>query len=190
MGGQPRSIVKLRFGPNTETIDRLVGGHADRFCGKAIHRIRLVAGAHHQRRERHVHAVRAIALEDIGVERVEGLERLVVGGGRRDRREHPALRCIDVDVIELAEVAGYFRSPKAERPWISCSAWAPAGRLPAAARTSTPPPRASALRRDSDVIEGPPVKSACSSSRSAVSHHHTSGNPETPYFGSGSGRPN
>ena len=48
-----------------------------RLCRQAIHRVRLVERPRHQRRERQLHALRAVALEDKGVERIEGLEGLL-----------------------------------------------------------------------------------------------------------------
>ena len=49
-----------------------------------------------------LHALRAFALEDEGVERIERLEGLIIGADRRDRRKQATLRRIRIDVVEIA----------------------------------------------------------------------------------------
>ena len=78
----------------TENFALLIDGTAQvQIVQESVHdlRIRLVAGARHQRGEGEVHALRPLTLEDEGVERVEGLVGLVVAAHRGNGREHPAL---------------------------------------------------------------------------------------------------
>ncbi len=82
--GQFRAVVKPGLRPQRKTIGQFIGRNPHRFGDQAIHRVGFVVGARHQRRERHVHALCAFALQDIGVERIEGLVRLVIGANRRD----------------------------------------------------------------------------------------------------------
>ena len=49
----------------------------------------------------------AVALEDVAVERIEGLERLVVAAVRSDLRKHAAFGRVRIDVIEMGKSAGY-----------------------------------------------------------------------------------
>ena len=109
MRGQLRAVVKARLGPHREAIGELVGRNLHRLRGEAIHRVRLVAGARHQRRKGQVHALRALALEDEGVERIEGEEGLIVGATDGIERKQPALRRIRIDVVEMLEVGGIFQ---------------------------------------------------------------------------------
>ena len=87
MRGQFRAVVKPGLRPQRETIGQLVGRNLHRFGHQAVHRVGLVARARHQRREGQVHALRAFALQDKGVERVEGLVGLIVGSHRGNRRK-------------------------------------------------------------------------------------------------------
>ncbi len=100
--------MKFRLRPHREAIHQPVRRYLHGLGGKPVHRVRLVVCAHHQRRKRHVHALRAIALHDEGIERVEGLVGLVAGAHRRNERERAALRGIDIDVVEVMEIGGIF----------------------------------------------------------------------------------
>src|SRR5262249_28860468 len=66
--------------------------------------IRLVRGARHQAREGQFHALRAVALQDEAVERIESQDVLIESSARSDVRKHAALRGIRIDIVELLEV--------------------------------------------------------------------------------------
>ena len=70
----------MEFGarPDEELINQSVRRPADFLRGKPVHRVGLVAGADHQRREGQLHALRRVALENESVERIEGEKILVV----------------------------------------------------------------------------------------------------------------
>jgi hypothetical protein len=101
---EPRAVVEFRRGPDEEFIGQAVGRAPHLFSGEAVHGVGLVAGAHHQRCESQLHALRGIALEDEAVERVEGEEVLIVGTVRPDLREHAAFRGIGIDVAKALEI--------------------------------------------------------------------------------------
>ena len=60
--------------------------------------------------------MRAIAFQNVGVQRIEGLERLIVGAHPRDRRKQPTLGRVDIDVIEVMKVARIFQIAKSRHP--------------------------------------------------------------------------
>src|SRR6185369_12592123 len=64
------------------------------------------ARARHQRRECVIHAERALAFQDVGVERIEGEERAVIAAAADVLRIDAALRRADIDVREVLEVGG------------------------------------------------------------------------------------
>ena len=101
---QRRAVMEFRFRTQRESVGQPVIGNANAARGQAIHRIGLVARADHQRRERKLHPLRSIALENKAVERIEGLERLVELAVRSDLREHPAFRRIRIDVVEMRKI--------------------------------------------------------------------------------------
>ena len=101
--------MKTRLGPHREAVGELVGRNPHRLRRKPVHRVGFVVGARHQRIKGQLHALGAFALEDEGVERIERLEGLIVGAGRRDRRKQTALRRIRIDVVEMLEVGRVFQ---------------------------------------------------------------------------------
>ena len=104
MRGKRRAVVEFRFRPDEELIGQAVGRAAN-FCrGEAVHGVRLVAGADHQRGESQLHALRRIALEDEGVERIESEKILIVDLIRPDLREFAALRRVRIDVVEVRKI--------------------------------------------------------------------------------------
>src|SRR5262249_59119838 len=60
-------------------------------------------GARHQAREGELHALRAVALEDEDVERIEGEKVLIEDPVRSDLGERAALGRVGVDVVEMLE---------------------------------------------------------------------------------------
>ncbi len=81
---QRRAVVKSRLRPKVESISQTVVGDADAARSEAVHGIRLVARAYHQRREGIAQAKRALAFEDVAVERCEGQKRPVVAARGND----------------------------------------------------------------------------------------------------------
>ena len=189
MRRQFRAIVESRFGSHRKAVGELVGGNPHGFRRKAVHRVGFVVRASHQAHERHVHALRAFALQDVGVERIEGEEGLVVGANRWDQRKQSALRRGHIDVFEMMKIGRIFQiaehrhsvglgaaflGRRRGRPEPSCAQRADAENEHMAAGE-----RGCAKRT---VQERPPVLAAFS-----ASHHHRVGNPEVPYLGNGSG---
>ena len=84
-----RSVVETRPAPQQEAVGELVGRDADAARQEAIERFRLVGTPTHQGVEGGVHAGRAIALEGVDVERVEGVEILVPGLGPQLHHQGP-----------------------------------------------------------------------------------------------------
>jgi hypothetical protein len=66
--GDRTAVVKLDARPHQETVGQSVGRDAHGPRGKAIERIRLVLGAHHQAGEGELHALGAVTLENEAVE--------------------------------------------------------------------------------------------------------------------------
>jgi hypothetical protein len=112
MRRDPRAVVKLGHRAQREAVGQLVRRNSHRLCDEPVHRIRLVAGPHHQRREGQIHALRAFALEDVGVERIEGVVGLIVGARRGNGRKYTALGRCDIHIVEILEVGGILEITK------------------------------------------------------------------------------
>ena len=108
VGGERAIIVKREAGPQQKTISESVGRYLHRARSEAVQRVWFVLGAHHQAREGELHPLRAIALEDEAVERIEGEKVLIEGPSCPDMGEHAALRGVWTDVIEVLEVGWIF----------------------------------------------------------------------------------
>src|SRR5262249_57792065 len=76
--------------------------------GKTVDGVGLVGRARHQRRERELHSLRAVALEDVAVERIEGEEGLIVLPLGADLGKYAALRRARIDVVEMDEIRRLF----------------------------------------------------------------------------------
>ena len=109
MRGQLRAVMEPGLRPHRKTVGELVGRNLHRLGREAVQRVRFVAGPRHQRREGQVHALRAFTLQDEGIERIEGLIRLIVGFRRGNRREYPAFRRGWIDVVEMMKVGRIFQ---------------------------------------------------------------------------------
>ena len=109
LGADAAAVVEARLGAQEKAIGQAVGGNGDRTGGEPVHRVRLVGCARHQRREGELHPLRAVALEDEGVERVEGQEILVELPRRSHLGEGSALRRVRIDIVEMAEVRRVFQ---------------------------------------------------------------------------------
>src|ERR1700726_4054475 len=96
--------MKFRLPADEELIGQAVGRAPHFLGGKAVHGVRLVAGARQERGEGELHALRRVALEDVAVERVEGEKILVELPVRADLRKISTLRRIGIDVAEVMEV--------------------------------------------------------------------------------------
>ncbi|CAM5208316.1 hypothetical protein BTHI11S_03944 [Bosea thiooxidans] len=103
-GRHARAVMEARLGPQAEAIAQLVRGDRDALRQQAVERARLVAGAGHQAVEAGIHAGCAITLQNIGVERVEGVEALVAATALDLDGEQAALRCLRVHIGEMREV--------------------------------------------------------------------------------------
>jgi hypothetical protein len=66
--GQWRAVVEFGAGADEELIDEPIGRAADFLRGKAVHRVRLVAGADHQRGKGQFHALGGVTFEDESVQ--------------------------------------------------------------------------------------------------------------------------
>lgn len=188
MRGQFRPVMESGFRPQRETVGQFIRRDLHGLGNEAVHRVGLVGGAHHQRRKRHVHALSAFALQDVGIERVEGLIGLVVGAHRRDQRKQPTLGRVHIDVVEMMKVRGIFQIAEYRH----------AMRLGGAIlRQRRPKPR-SAQRADAETEHMPagglrhagkiPQDRLPSRAALSASYHHSDGRPERPYFGIGSAR--
>src|SRR5262249_59470466 len=102
--GEPRTVVEFGFRPDEKSVVQAVGRAAHLRGGKAVHRVGLIARAHHQGGEGELHALRRIAPEDIAVEGIEGEKILVELPRRPNLRESAALRRPRVDVTEMSKV--------------------------------------------------------------------------------------
>ena len=184
--GQLRAVVKSRLGAHRETVGQLVGGDLYRLRGKPIHRVGFVVGAHHQGHKGHIHALRALALEDVGVERIKGEKRLVVGADRRDQRKCPALGGRRIDVVEVMKIGRIFQIAKGRHAvGFGAGFRRPRGPQPRRSERTNPETKhmlARQRRRAKPAQERLPILAALS-----ASHHHRVGKPDTPYCGSGSG---
>src|SRR5262245_59140776 len=106
MGGELGSIMELRFRTQQKTIAEAIGRDHDRARRKPIHSIWLVESLHHQGGEGELHAERGVTLEDVTVERIEGVEVLIVLPLGADLGELPALRRVRIDIGEMLEIGG------------------------------------------------------------------------------------
>ena len=100
---KPRAVTQAEC--NRHAVRRDGGG----FCRQAIHGVRLVPRAGHQRIEGEPHAMGARALEHEDVEGVESEETLVeirLGG---NQPQLTALRCGGVGVVEMREPGVIFQ---------------------------------------------------------------------------------
>src|SRR5450830_1413043 len=109
MRGERRAVVESCLWTQREAVGQPVVGDANATRGQPIHAVGLVARAHHQGRESELHALGGVTFQDVAVERIEGLERLIELPVRADLREHAALGCIRIDVIEVREVGRIFQ---------------------------------------------------------------------------------
>src|SRR5262249_36251954 len=141
----------------------------------------------HQRREGHIHALCALALEDVGVQRIEGEVGLVIGTDRGDQREGPALRRGRIDVVEMMELGGIFQIAEGRY----------AVRLGPALRRrggGTKTRRAKRADAEPEHVLARQLRHARKLSQDrfpilaafSVSYHHSEGRPERAYFGKGS----
>src|SRR4029077_14195324 len=101
---QRRAVVEFRFRSQRESVGEPVIGNAHAACSQPIHGIGLVARTDHERRERKLHALRSVTLENEAVERIEGLERLIELAVRPDLREYAALWRFWIDVVEVRKI--------------------------------------------------------------------------------------
>jgi hypothetical protein len=74
---QLRAVVEARFRPEEEAVGQLVLRHPHRPRHESVERVRLVAGAGHQGIEGAGHPRGSVALQDVDVQGVEGVEVLV-----------------------------------------------------------------------------------------------------------------
>src|SRR5271166_4578255 len=99
-----RTVVEFGAGADEELIDEPIGRAADFLRGEAIHRVRLVAGADHQRGEGQLNALGSVALENEGVKRIKRKKILVVETVGADLRKHAALWRVWIDVAEVRKI--------------------------------------------------------------------------------------
>ena len=187
MRGELAAVMEARFRPHREGVGQTVRRNAHALGREAIHRVRLVGGAHHERSEGQFHSLRRIALEDVAVERIEGEERLVELPRRADLREQPALRRFRIDIVEMRKVGGIFQiAESGNAVALGILRDGDAGRQNA--RNGKSGCRAGGhfqhIAARGFFHDRVPAFAALS-----ASHHHTVGNAESPYFGNGSGRP-
>src|SRR5215469_9138152 len=116
VSGERTAIVKRDAGPQQETISESIGQYLHRARSEAVQRVGFVLGARHQAREGELHTLRAIALKDEAVERIEGEKVLIEGPSRPDVGEQAALRGVWIDVIEMLEVARIFEIAEGRNP--------------------------------------------------------------------------
>src|SRR6516164_251043 len=99
-----RTVVELGVGADEELIDEPIGRASDFLRGKAVHRVRLVAGADHQRGEGQLHALGGVALEKESVERIEREKILIVETVGADLRKHAALWRAWIDGAKVRQI--------------------------------------------------------------------------------------
>ncbi len=87
--GDRRSISELGFGPDLERHRHVVVGDIARLRDKAVDRIGLVVGAHHEAVENQLRALRGVSLEN---EVVEAVERRDAAWSRPATRARPWAR--------------------------------------------------------------------------------------------------
>ena len=178
--------MKPRLRPQGKAVGGLVRGDLHRPRDEPIHRVRLVIGARHQRRKGHVHALRALALQDIGVERVEGKERLVERALRGNEREHSPFRRVDIDIVEMMKIGRIFQiAEHRDAVNIGAGIGRPGRRQQRRAQRADTETEHMPAGEPRPALKAPqdrlPILAAFS-----ASHHHSVGKPEMPYFGSGS----
>src|SRR5215472_11073905 len=100
--------MERELGPQQEAIDEAIWRNPHGARRQAVKRVRLISTAAHQGGEGELHALRGVALEDKGIERIECNEVLVELSRRPELREGTALRRVRIDVIEMLEVRGIF----------------------------------------------------------------------------------
>src|SRR5205823_1200512 len=81
VGGERAAIVESDAGPYQKAVGEPIRRYPHRARSKSVESIRFVGGARHQAREGELHTLRAIALEDDAVERIEG-ENVLMEGSR------------------------------------------------------------------------------------------------------------
>src|SRR6202011_376087 len=86
-----------------KAVGCLIGRNPYGARDKPIERIRLVAASAHQRIENEPHSGGAVALQDIGIQRIEGGEVLVSGGRADLKHDLAALRGIGIHIWKMAE---------------------------------------------------------------------------------------
>ena len=190
VGGERAAVVELDARPHQETAGEPIRRYLHGARSQPVQGIGLVRSCRHQACEGELHALRAVALEDEAVERIESVEVLVERPARPDMGEHAALRRIRVDVIEMLEVRGIFeiaecrhavafgselglRALRQGRPRDDRCDCAGAENERVAARHIA----------DIDHWRVPALAAF------SASHHHTIGNAAEAYSGNGSGRP-
>src|SRR5712691_2613575 len=112
VGSKQAAVVKSDSRAQQEPVGKAVLGYLNGARGEAIQGVRLIRGAHHQTRESELHSLRAVALQDEAVERIEREDILIENNARPDMREHPALRSVRIDVVEVLEVRRVFEIPE------------------------------------------------------------------------------
>src|SRR5262249_57191563 len=98
------TVVEFGAGANEELIDEPIRRAADLLRGKAVHRVRLVAGADHQCGEGKLHALGGVALENEGVKRIKRKKILIVETVGADLRKHAALWRVGIDVTKVQKI--------------------------------------------------------------------------------------
>src|SRR5262249_33679239 len=130
---------------------------------------------------------RGVALEDVAVERVEGVEVLIVLPGGAELRELPTLGRIRIDIVEMLEVGGILEIAEAGHavPLDFLSESRPHDQH--GGRTGTQRQRV-ATRTPAGAA---PHDRALNLAAFSASHHQIVGNASPPYFGiiSSAGRP-
>ena len=181
----PAAVVEFRLRPHREPVGQAVARNYPRTRREPVHRVGLVAGRLHQRREGVLHAERGIAPEDVAVERVEGEEVLIVLPGRADLREQTTFRRVRIGVFELLEVGRVLQVAEAGHAVAFAilrqrSGWDDECRRRAGAK------RQRVATRETGAVRhwrDPVFAARC------ASHHQMVGNAAAPYSGIFSGWP-
>src|SRR5262249_38300780 len=178
-----RAVMEFRFRAQGEGVGKPVIRNADTACRETIHGIGLVARTHHQSRERKLHALRGVALENEAVERIEGLERLIELAVRPDLREHSAFRRFWIDVAEVRKIRRVAEIAE-------CRHAVPVGILGGNrndAIADAGPGHAGQKSQSTATTESHRYDRCGTLAALSASHHHTVGKAERPYFGIVSG---
>src|SRR5437773_2460389 len=96
-------------GPHQKAVVQPIRGYAHRARSEAVQRVWFVLSAYHQACKGELHTLRAIALEDETVERIEGEKVLIEGPSCADMGEHATFRGVWINVIEMLEVRRIFK---------------------------------------------------------------------------------